>query len=154
MKYIIYIFEEFLSEPQLHIGFTVFKNFLLHLHWLSWFKFSAEQLSNLMSLLSWTKKIEYPVLTKLSNTLQSYTGEGNDFISSHKLFHSWEQCGISNSWSALFCSKYYLLSIWFGRLNFCRYNLKYLGKIQQQFCERNKFWCHLLSLSITNLHSW
>ena len=47
-----------------------------------------------MPLLSWIAKIEFPeVLTKLSNAFLNDIGEGNDFMSSLKLFYSWEQSG-------------------------------------------------------------
>ena len=47
-----------------------------------------------MPLLSWIVKTEFSeVLTKLSNAFLNDVGEGNDFMSSLKLFHSGEQCG-------------------------------------------------------------
>ena len=47
-----------------------------------------------MPLLSRIAKAEFSeVLMKLSNAFLNDIGEGNDFMSSLKLFHSWEQCG-------------------------------------------------------------
>ena len=47
-----------------------------------------------MPLLSWIAKTGFSeVLTKLSNAFLNDIGEGNDFMSSLKLFHSWEQSG-------------------------------------------------------------
>ena len=51
-------------------------------------------MSDLMPLLSWIAKTEFSeVLTKLSNAFLNDIGEGNDFMSSLKLFHSWEHSG-------------------------------------------------------------
>ena len=53
-----------------------------------------KQVGNLMPLLPWIAKTEFSeVLTKLSNAFLNDIGEGNDFMSSLKLFHSREQCG-------------------------------------------------------------
>ena len=47
-----------------------------------------------MPLLSWIAKTEFSeVFTKLSNAFLNNIGEGNDFMSSLKLFHSWEKRG-------------------------------------------------------------
>ena len=49
-------------------------------------------MSNLMPLLLWIAKTEFSkVLTKVSNAFLNNIGEGNDFMLSLKLFHSWEQ---------------------------------------------------------------
>ena len=45
-----------------------------------------------MPLLSWIAKTEFSeVSRKLSNAFLNDIGEGNDFMSSLKLLHSWEQ---------------------------------------------------------------
>ena len=47
-----------------------------------------------MPLLSWIVKTEFSeVLKKLSNAFLNDVGEGNDFMSSLKLFHPGEQYG-------------------------------------------------------------
>ena len=68
-----------------------------------------------MPLLSWIKKTEFSeVLTKLINVFLNDIGEGYDFMSSLKLFHSsWEKCVIkvNCSWGSLF---YNILYCGFG----------------------------------------
>ena len=80
------------SEPQLHIGFKVSRKLCLNLCSFRWLKFSLKRVSNLMPLLSWIAKTEYSeALMKLSNAFLNNIGEGTDFMSSLKLFRSWEQ---------------------------------------------------------------
>ena len=82
------------SEQQLHIGFIMSRKLFLNLCLLRWLKFSLKRMSNLFSLLSGTAKtLISEVLVKLRNAFLNDNGEGNDFMSSIKLFHPWEQRG-------------------------------------------------------------
>ena len=117
------------SEPQLHIGFKVSRKLCLNLCSLRWLKFSPKRVSNLMPLSSWIAKTEFSeILTKLSNAFLNDIGEVNDFVSSLKLFHSWEQRGkniikVNCSWGSLF---YNILCCGCGLVDWIVVELKYI----------------------------
>ena len=132
------------SEPQLHIGFIVYRILCLNFCSFRWLIFSLKRVSNLMPWLSWIAKTRFlEVLTKLSNAFLNDIVEGNDFMSSFKLFHFWEQR-----------EKYELLKLaafqavcfriffaadlvwWIGLLWSLRYDVKYLAKVLSQFYKR------------------
>ena len=76
------------SESQLHIESIVSRKLCLNLCSFRRLKVGLKLVSNLMPLLSEIAKTEYSeVLTKLSNAFLNDIGEGNDFMSSLKLFH-------------------------------------------------------------------
>ena len=120
------------SEPQLHIGFIVSRKWGLNLCLFRWLKFSLKRVSNFMLSLSWIVKTEFSdVLMKLSNAFLNDIGEGNDFMSSPKFFHSWEQHG-KNVLLKFIVSFTILLSVdlvcLIDLLWSSSYNVKYLGK--------------------------
>ena len=82
------------SESQLHIGFMVSKKLCLNLASLRWLRFSLKRVSNLIPLLLWIPKMEFPeVLTKLSNGFLNDTGGCNYFMSFFKLFYFSKKLG-------------------------------------------------------------
>ena len=77
-----------------------------------------------MPLLSWIAKTEFSkVLTKLRNAFLNDIGEVNDFMSSLKLCHSWEESGENDLLKLTVLEAVSFLIffawIWFGRLDCC-----------------------------------
>ena len=124
------------SEPQLRIGFVVSAKLRLNLCSFMWLKLSLKRISDAMPLLSWIAKTEFSeVFTKLNNGFLNDIGEGNDFISSLKLFCSWEQCGKNvllklNVLDAVFFTIFFAVDLvgYMGLFWSWRCEFKYLGE--------------------------